>query len=71
MKVYDILQKIDNTTTDYIIIKQKIGCKYYDLMKCVNDDFNRFYLSRKKFNENTGLHLVPEFNGVEGCYYCI
>lgn len=33
MKVYNILRQIDNATTDYIVIKQKVGYKYYDLIR--------------------------------------
>lgn len=71
MKVYNILWQIDNTTTDYITIKQKVGHKYYDLVRYKNNVFNRVFLSLKGFDKNRNLFLVPEFNGIEGYYYII
>ncbi len=71
MKVYNILWQIDNTTTDYITIKQKVGHKYYDLVRYKNNAFNRFFLSIKRFNKDKELYIVPGFNGFEGCYYRI
>lgn len=69
--MYYILHKINNKTTDYFIIKQKIGHKYYTLKRYKNNFLNRTLMLIKKRDKNKELYLVPEFNGVEGCYYCI
>lgn len=67
----NILKLINNKTTDYFITKQKIEHKYYNLKRYKNNIFNRILLSFKRFDKNKELYLVPEFNGVEGCYYRI
>lgn len=69
--MYNMLHKINNKTTDYFIIKQKTGHRYYNLKRYKNNIFNRTLLIIKKFNKNRELYLVPEFNGFEGCYYRI
>lgn len=69
--MYYILHKINNKTTDYFIIKQKIGHKYYTLKRYKNNFLNRTLMLIKKRDKNKELYLVPEFNGFEGCYYCI
>lgn len=69
--MYSILQHINNKATDYFIIKQKIGHKYYNLKRYKNNVFNRTLLLIKRFNKNRELYLVPEFNDFEGYYYRI
>lgn len=69
--MYYILQKINNKTTDYFIIKQKIEHKYYTLKRYKNNFLNRTLLLTKRYDKNRELYIVPEFNGVEGCYYRI
>lgn len=71
MKVYNILRQIDNATTDYIVIKQKVGHKYYDLVRYKNNALNRLFLSIKRFNKDKELYIVPGFKGTEGYYYII
>lgn len=66
-----IIKRIDNKTVDYFIIKEKVGHKYHDIMKYKNNIFNRLFLYFKKFYSNRELYIVPEFKGVEGCYYRI
>ncbi len=65
----DILKRINNKTTDYFIIKQKVDHKFYDIVKYKNNLFNRILLSIKRFGNAKNLYIVPEFNGVEGYYY--
>lgn len=69
--MYNILKRISNKTIDHFIIMQKIGHRYYNLMRYKNNIFNRILLSFKRFDKNKELYLVPEFNGVEECYYRI
>lgn len=71
LNMCNILKLINNKTTDYFITKQKIEHKYYNLKRYKNNIFNRILLSFKRFDKNKELYLVPEFNGVEGCYYRI
>ncbi len=69
--MYYVLHKINNKTTDYFIIKQKIGHKYHTLKRYKNNFLNRTLLLIKRYDKNRELYLVPEFNSVEGCYYRI
>lgn len=69
--MYNILKRISNKTIDHFIIKQKIGHRYYNLKRYKNNILNRILLSFKRFDKNKELYLVPEFNGIEGCYYRI
>lgn len=63
------IKQIDNKRTRYFIIKKKIGYAYHQVLRVKNNFFNRFVLSIIKFDEDLGLYIVPEFNGVEGRYY--
>lgn len=66
-----IIKRIGNETTDYFIIKEKVRHKYHDIMKYKNNIFNRILLSFKKYDNTRELYIVPEFKGIEGCYYRI
>jgi len=66
-----ILEYIDIKTTEYFIIKEKIGHTYHNLLKYKNNIFNRVFLTFKNFDSSKELYIVPEFNGVEGVYYKI
>ncbi len=63
------LKHIDIKTTEYFIIKEKIGYEYHNLLKYKNNIFNRMFLTFKHFDSSKELYIVPEFNGVEGAYY--
>ena len=66
-----IINCINNQTTDYFIIKEKVGHSYRNISRYKNNIFNRLFLIFKKFNNSKKLYIVPEFKGVEGMYYKI
>ena len=68
-KLNTILRNINAETTDYFIIKEKIGFVYHDIAKYKNNILNRILLSCMKTRSGKELYLVPEFNNTEGYYY--
>ena len=59
----------DSKTADYFIVKKKEGYKYYNILRCKNNIFNRMLLLFKRFDSFNELYIIPEFDGIEGFYY--
>ena len=66
-----IIKHIGIKTTEYLIIKEKVGYEYHNLLIYKNNIFNRIFLKFKNFDSTKELYIVPEFNGIEGAYYKI
>ena len=47
----------------------KEGYKYYNILRCKNNIFNRMLLLFKRFDSFNELYIIPEFDGIEGFYY--
>lgn len=63
------IKHFKNKSIDYFVIKEKIGYKYHNIARYKNNVLNKIFLANRKCSKNRELYIVPEFKGVEGCYY--